>query len=90
LVKFNKLKVLREKPAGLYLEVPRRGYCFQKDSFRKGRRLEIPSMYFYITTVRKAYRHHPKTLWEVDEVVMLKVVSVTSFGAFLDMGLMKD
>lgn len=89
--KFNKLKVLREKPAGLYLEGTEEGILLPKRFVLEGTKVgDTVNVFLYHDSEERLIATTQKPYGEVDEVVMLKVVSVTSFGAFLDMGLMKD
>lgn len=89
--KFNKLKVIREKPAGLYLEGTTEGILLPKRFVPEGTKIgdEINVFLYHDSEDRIiATTQIPKG--QLDDIVLLKAVSITSFGAFLDMGLMKD
>lgn len=89
--KFNDLKVLREKPAGLYLEGTEEGILLPKRFVPEGAKVDDTIRAFlYHDSEGRLIATTQKPFGEVNEVVLLKVVSVTDIGAFLDFGLMKD
>lgn len=87
----NHLKVLRKKSAGYYLEGTESGILLPKrfapENLTVGDALDV---FIYHDSEGRLIATTQRPLGMVDEVVILKVVSVTSIGAFLDMGLMKD
>lgn len=89
--KYNRLKVLRKKPMGLFLEGADEGILLPNRYVPKDTRIgdEIEVFLYHdsedrlIATTKRPYGC-------VDEVRLLKAVSVTEIGAFLDLGLPKD
>jgi uncharacterized protein len=89
--RFNRLKVIREQPFGLFLDDGGEGVLLPKRFVPKGAKIgdELDVFLYHdgedrlIATTQK-----PKGL--LDEIVKLKAVTVTPHGAFLDNGLMKD
>lgn len=89
--KFNDLRVLREKPAGLYLEGTEEGILLPKRFVPEGAKVDDTlHVFLYHDSEGRLIATTQKPFGEVGEVVLLKVVSVTDIGAFLDFGLMKD
>lgn len=89
--KFNTLKVIREKEAGVYLDGTAEGILLPKRFVPPGTKLddEIPVFLYHDSEDRIiATTQQPKG--QLDDIVLLKVVELASFGAFLDWGLMKD
>lgn len=89
--RFNNLKVLREKSAGVYLEGTEEGVLLPKrfvpEGVKPGDSLNV---FLYHDSEGRLIATTQKPYGLLDEVVLLKVVSVADFGAFLDFGLMKD
>ena len=90
--KFNELKVVKELAFGLYLDahdlgdilLPRRYVpqgCGTGDSLK---------VFIYLDSEDRIIATTDKPFATVDEFILLKVVSTTSIGAFLDWGLAKD
>ncbi len=88
---FNKLKVLRSKTAGLYLEGTDDGILlptrFVPDGTKEGEELNV---FLYHDSEGRLIATTQKPAGCVGDIVLLRAVEVTSFGAFLDFGLMKD
>lgn len=89
--KFNKLKVLREKPAGLFLDgtedgilLPRR---FVPPGIQLGDELDV---FLYHDSEGRLIATTQQPIGQLGDIVFLKVVTTTDFGAFMDFGLMKD
>lgn len=88
---FNKLKVLRKKPAGYYLDGTDDGILLPA-------RLAPPTLnegdevnaFIYHDSEGRLIATTQKPLGVVGDIVLLKAVEITPFGAFLDFGLMKD
>lgn len=89
--KFNNLKVLREKPAGVYLEGADDGILLPKRFVPEGVKPgDMLNVFLYHDSEDRLIATTQKPYGELGDVVLLKVVSITDFGAFLDFGLMKD
>lgn len=90
--KFNKLKVLKKSEFGLFLDagdgkeilLPKR---FVADDFEIGQELEV---FVHTDSEDRLVATTQKPLAQVGEFATLKVVSLSSVGAFLDWGLAKD
>lgn len=89
--KFNSLKVIREKEAGLYLDGTPEGILLPKRFVPKGTSIgdEI-SVFLYHDSEDRIIATTQTPKGQLDDIVLLKVAEVTSFGAFLEWGLMKD
>ena len=88
---YNLLKVLREVDFGVYLDDGAEGILLPKRFVPEGLSIgdEIKVVVYHDSEGRLiATTQEPKGV--VGDIVKLKVVSVTSHGAFLDWGLMKD
>ena len=88
---YNLLKVIKEKPMGVFLDdgeagilMPRR---FVPLNARIGDELEV---FLYHDGEGRPIATTQKPLGILGDIVRLKAVSVTPQGAFLDWGLMKD
>jgi predicted RNA-binding protein (virulence factor B family) len=88
---YNLLKVIKEKPMGVFLDdggagilMPRR---FVPKGIRIGDELEV---FLYHDGEGRSIATTQKPLGKLGDIVRLKAVSVTPQGAFLDWGLMKD
>jgi hypothetical protein len=88
----NELEVVKTVDFGVYLDggfhgeilLPKR---YVPENCQAGDRLEV---FIYLDSEDRLVATTEKPLAIVGEFAMLKVVEVTSFGAFLDWGLMKD
>ncbi|MCO6497922.1 MAG: RNA-binding protein [Chitinophagaceae bacterium] len=89
--KMNSLKVIREKDAGVYLDGTPDGILLPKRFVPKGVKTgdEI-NVFLYHDSEDRIIATTQVPKGQLDDIVLLKVVEVTSFGAFLDWGLMKD
>jgi predicted RNA-binding protein (virulence factor B family) len=88
---FNDLKVSREVDFGVYLDDGKDGILLPKRYVPAGAKVgDVVRVFIYHDSDDRliATTQQPKGL--VGEIVRLKAVSVTSQGAFLDNGLMKD
>lgn len=88
---FNHLKVLREAGFGVYLDDGEEGILLPKRFVSPGTKPgdELKVFLYHDGEDRLiATTQTPKGV--VGEIVKLKVVTVTAYGAFLDWGLMKD
>jgi len=89
--KYNTLKVLRNTDIGVYLDDGDEGILLPKrfvpESARKGQELKV---FLYHDSENRiiATTQEPKGI--VGDIVLLRCVSTTGAGAFLDWGLMKD
>jgi predicted RNA-binding protein (virulence factor B family) len=88
---YNRLKVIKEKPMGLFLDdggagilLPRR---FVPAGTRVGDELDV---FIYHDGEGRLIATTQKPLGVLGDIVRLKAVSTTPQGAFLDWGLMKD
>lgn len=89
--KFNDLKVLREKPAGVYLEGTEEGILLPRRFVPPGTELgDTIRVFIYHDSEGRLIATTQKPLGEAGDILLLRVVSVTGIGAFLDFGLMKD
>lgn len=88
----NELEVVKTVDFGVYLDggshdeilLPKR---YVPENCQTGDRLEV---FIYLDSEDRLVATTEKPLAMVGEFAMLKVVEITSFGAFLDWGLMKD
>ena len=88
---YHKLKVLRIKDAGAYLDDGSDGILLPKKEMPRGTRQgdELTVFVYHDSEDRPiATTLHPKAV--VGDIVKLKVVGNSKVGAFLDWGLMKD
>ncbi|HWB93101.1 MAG TPA: S1-like domain-containing RNA-binding protein [Puia sp.] len=88
---YNTLKVKKELDFGLILDDDRDGILLPKRFVRRGARIgdELTVFLYHDGEDRLiATTQHPKG--QLGDIVLLRVVSVTPQGAFLDWGLMKD
>lgn len=89
---FNDLKIIRTVDFGVYLEnedtdgilLPKR---FVPDGVKKG---DIVTAFIYHDNENRLIATTQKPFGVVGDIVVLKVKTTTSFGAFLDNGIMKD
>lgn len=90
--RFNDLKIVRTVDFGVYLEneetdgilLPKR---FVPDGAKKG---DVVSAFIYHDNEGRLIATTQKPFGVVGDIVALKVKTITSFGAFLDNGIMKD
>ena len=88
---YNVLKVIKELTFGLYLDDGKEGILLPKRFVPKGAKIgdELKVFLYHDGEDRViATTQHPKGI--LGDIVKLRVVSVTAYGAFLDWGLMKD
>jgi len=88
---YNELKVLRSTAIGLYLDDGDQGILLPKRYVPEGAKEgDILRVFIYHDSEDRiiATTDHPKG--KVGDILMLKAVSTTQQGAFLDWGLMKD
>lgn len=89
--RFNNLKILREKSSGVYLEGLEDGILLPKRFVPEGAAVgDLINVFLYHDSEDRLIATTQKPYGVLDDVVLLKVVSVADFGAFLDYGLMKD
>jgi len=88
---YNLLKVIKEKPMGVFMDdgeagilMPRR---FVPEGTRIGDELEV---FLYHDGEGRPIATTQKPFGKLGDIVKLKAVSITPQGAFLDWGLMKD
>lgn len=88
---YNNLKVIKQKPMGVFMEdggdgilLPRR---FVPPGTRIGDQLDV---FLYHDGEDRVIATTLKPLGILGDIVQLKVVSITPHGAFMDWGLMKD
>jgi uncharacterized protein len=89
--RFNRLKVIREQPFGLFLDDGGEGVLLPKRFVPEGAKMgdELDVFLYHDGEDRLiATTQQPKGV--LDDIVKLKAVTVTPHGAFLDNGLMKD
>jgi len=88
---YNLLKVIKEKPMGVFLDDGKEGILLPKRFVPRGTRQgdEIKVFLYHDGEDRViATTMQPKGV--LGDIVKLQVVSITGHGAFLDWGLMKD
>ncbi len=88
---FNRLKVTKEKTMGVFLDDGKEGVLLPKRFVPENTHIgdEVNVFLYHDSQGRIiATTQHPKGV--VGDIVKLKAVAVTSHGAFLDFGLMKD
>ena len=88
---YNLLKVIKEKPIGVFLDDGNEGILLPKRFVPRGTRQgdEIKVFVYHDGEDRViATTLQPKGV--LGDIVKLRVVSITGHGAFLDWGLMKD
>lgn len=88
---FNRLKILREVAFGVYLDDGHDGVLLPKRFVPAGVRAgdEI-DVFIYHDKEERLIATTQKPIGMVGDIVLLKAVSTTPHGAFLDNGLMKD
>ncbi len=88
---YNLLKVIKEKPMGVFLDDGKDGILLPKRFVPRGTRVgdELKVFLYHDSDDRViATTLMPKGI--LGDIVKLKVVSITPHGAFMDWGLMKD
>jgi predicted RNA-binding protein (virulence factor B family) len=88
---YNTMKVSKELAFGLYLDDGKEGILLPKRFVPKGAKIgdELNVFLYHDGEDRIiATTQHPKGI--LDDIVLLRVISTTPQGAFLDWGLMKD
>lgn len=89
--KYNLLKVIKEKPMGVFLDDGENGILLPKRfvpvDTKIGDEIEV---FLYHDSERRPIATTQKPYGVVGDIVKLKAVDVTHQGAFLDLGLMKD
>ena len=88
---YNLLKVIRQAEFGVYLDDGKEGILLPKRFVPPGTRVgdEI-KVFVYHDSEDRIIATTQQPVAKVGEIARLKAVSVTSMGAFLDYGLMKD
>lgn len=88
---FNRLKVLRQKPAGYFLEGTEEGILLPTrlapPTLAEG---DMVNAFIYHDSEGRIIATTQKPYGVVGDIVLLKAVDLAPFGAFLDFGLMKD
>jgi uncharacterized protein len=88
---FNDLKVSREVDFGVYLDDGKDGILLPKRYVPAGAKVgDVVRVFIYHDSDDRLIATTQQPKGRVGEIVRLKAVSVTSQGAFLDNGLMKD
>ena len=88
---FNDLKVSREVDFGVYLDDGKDGILLPKRYVPAGAKVgDVVRVFIYHASDDRLIATTQQPKGRVGEIVRLKAVSVTSQGAFLDNGLMKD
>ena len=88
---FNKLKILREVDFGVYLDDGEEGILLPKRYIPPGSGTgDEVEVFIYHDKEERLIATTQKPYGIVGDIVLLKVVSTTPHGAFLDNGLMKD
>lgn len=89
--RYNILKVLRKTEIGVYVDDGAEGILLPKrfvpDGIRVGEEIQV---FLYHDSENRMIATTQKPYGIVGEIVLLRCVSTTSAGAFLDWGLMKD
>jgi predicted RNA-binding protein (virulence factor B family) len=88
---YNLLKVIKEKPMGVFLDDGEMGILLPKRFVPPGTKIgdEI-NVFLYHDGEDRPIATTQKPLGTLGDIVKLKAVNVTNQGAFLDWGLMKD
>ncbi|MBC8034376.1 MAG: RNA-binding protein [Chitinophagaceae bacterium] len=88
---YNELKVIRAVEFGLYLDDGAEGILLPKRFVPEGAKIgDELNVFLYHDSEDRLIATTQTPLGIIGDIVYLKVVSVTSHGAFLDWGLMKD
>lgn len=88
---YNKLPIQRCTAVGAYLDDGKEGLLLPKRFVpREAKVGDVLDVFVYHDSEDRLIATTQRALAQVGEIAMLRVVSVTSAGAFLDWGLMKD
>ena len=88
---YNKLKVIKEKQMGVFLDDGKDGILLPKRFVPRGTKIgDIIEVFLYHDSEDRIIATTQKPKGIVGDIVKLEVVSTTQHGAFLDWGLMKD
>jgi uncharacterized protein len=88
---YNLLKVIKEKPMGVFLDDGKEGILLPKRFVPRGTRIgDDLSVFLYHDGEDRVIATTLQPKGVLGDIVKLRVVSVTGHGAFLDWGLMKD
>jgi predicted RNA-binding protein (virulence factor B family) len=89
--KYNLLKVIKEKPMGVFLDDGAEGILLPIRFVPKGTKMgDELNVFLYYDSEDRPIATTQKPYGILGDIVKLKVVDVTHQGAFLDWGLMKD
>lgn len=88
---YNVLKVIKEKPMGVFLDDGGEGILLPKRFVPGGAKIgDDLNVFLYFDGEDRPIATTQKPYGVLGDIVKLKVVNVTNQGAFLDWGLMKD
>jgi predicted RNA-binding protein (virulence factor B family) len=88
---FNRLKILREVPFGVYLDDGQEGILLPKRFVPAAAKTgDVVDVFIYHDKEERLIATTQKPIGMVGDIVLLKAISTTPHGAFLDNGLMKD
>lgn len=88
---YNQLKVIKEKPMGVFLDDGKEGILLPKRFVPRGTRIgDELTVFLYHDGEDRVIATTQKPKGVLGDIVKLKAVSTTAYGAFLDWGLMKD
>jgi predicted RNA-binding protein (virulence factor B family) len=88
---YNLLKVIKEKPMGVFLDDGEAGILLPRRFVPAGTRIgDELEAFLYHDGEGRPIATTQKPFGKLGDIVQLKAVSVTPHGAFLDWGLMKD
>lgn len=88
---YNIMKVIKEKPMGVFLDDGEEGILLPKRFVPQGTKTgDELNAFLYFDSEDRPIATTQKPYGVLGDIVKLKVVNVTNQGAFLDWGLMKD
>lgn len=88
---YNVLKVIKEKPMGIFLDDGEEGILLPKRFVPEGTKTgDCLTVFLYYDGDERPIATTQKPYGVLGDIVKLKAVNVTNQGAFLDWGLMKD
>ncbi|MGN6531524.1 MAG: CvfB family protein [Ginsengibacter sp.] len=88
---YNVMKIIKEKPMGVFLDDGDAGILLPKRFVPHGSKIgDELKVFLYHDGEDRPIATTQKPLGKLGDIVKLKAVSVTNQGAFLDWGLMKD
>lgn len=88
---YNTLKVIKQKPMGVFLDDGAEGILLPRRFVPPGTRIgDELKVFLYHDSEDRVIATTLKPFGILSDIVKLKVVSVTPHGAFMDWGLMKD